>query len=359
MGGWLCPTDQDRVRALDMSGRVRRARSVAAGAVGLGLVALAPWLGWWTLALFGVALLNLLTLDWRISRSRRPERVIAGSLCIISIVLVAAVALTGGSQSVILFWLILPAAMVAARFRSRVVVVGGVLTAAEMLVVSVAVGGADLAADPRTLIAAIVLLIGIVALTTALVGAELQYRGESALDPLTGLLNRAGLKSRFAEVAEQARLVDKPVCLLACDLDNFKTVNDTHGHDRGDHVLRDAAYEMRKELRSFELFYRLGGEEFLGLLPGMDQAGGAEIAERLRYAVERAQPGGVKVTLSIGVAAASGPDLDYESLFRAADEALYRAKRTGRNCVTVAGAPNPPPVGATTARRTAPVAELA
>ena len=92
MGGWLCPTDQDRVRALDMSGRVRRARSVAAGAVGLGLVALAPWLGWWTLALFGVALLNLLTLDWRISRSRRPERVIAGSLCIISIVLVAAVA---------------------------------------------------------------------------------------------------------------------------------------------------------------------------------------------------------------------------------------------------------------------------
>jgi diguanylate cyclase (GGDEF)-like protein len=343
MAGWLCPTDQDRVRALDMSARVRRARSIAAGAVGLGLLASAPWTGWWTFALFGVAVLNLVTLDWRIARSQRPERVIAGSLLLISVVLAAAAALTGASQSPILFWLILPAAMTAARFRSRVVVAGGLLTGVEMVAVSLAADPARLVADPLTLIAALVLLVGLVAVTTALMGAELQYRGESVLDPLTGLLNRAGLETRFAEIAEQARLLGKTVCVLACDLDNFKAVNDTHGHDRGDQVLREATYEMRKELRSFELFYRLGGEEFLILLPGINQAGGAEIAERLREAVERVHPGGVSVTLSVGVSADQGASLDYETLFRAADDALYRAKRAGRNRVTVAGEPAPPP----------------
>ncbi|MDQ6810384.1 MAG: GGDEF domain-containing protein, partial [Actinomycetota bacterium] len=211
------------------------------------------------------------------------------------------------------------------------------------VIVSVAVNGAGLVADPRTLIGALVLLVGVVAVTTALMGAELHFRGESVLDPLTGLLNRAGLESRFAEVAEQARLLGKPVCLLACDLDNFKAINDTHGHDRGDQVLRDATYEMRKALRSFELFYRLGGEEFLVLLPGMDRAAGAEIAERLREAVERVGPGGVKVTLSVGVADGKGAGLDYQALFHAADDALYRAKRAGRNRVAVADEPTQPP----------------
>jgi diguanylate cyclase (GGDEF)-like protein len=179
---------------------------------------------------------------------------------------------------------------------------------------------------------ALTLLIAVVAVTTALSGAEMQYRKESVLDPLTGLLNRSGLESRFEEIREQARLLDKPVCLLTCDLDKFKRINDTYGHDRGDQVLRDATYEMRKALRSFELFYRLGGEEFVVLLPGMEAESGTEVAERLRAAVEGSEPAGVDITLSVGVAARPGAAIHYDELYRRADRALYAAKAAGRNC---------------------------
>ena len=111
------------------------------------------------------------------------------------------------------------------------------------------------------------------------------------LDPLTGLLNRASLDSRAAEIEQQARLTDSAVALVLLDLDRFKRVNDEYGHERGDAVLRDAAYEIRKSLRSFELVYRIGGEEFLLLLPGADLDAGLEIAERVRIAVAQARPG--------------------------------------------------------------------
>jgi diguanylate cyclase (GGDEF)-like protein len=341
MAGWLCPTERDRARVLDMTDRIKRARAVAAGAMGIGILATAPWSGWWTLLLFGVAVAFIVTLDWRMARTERPERAVATSLLAISVVLAVAAALTGGAHSPALAWLVVPAAMAAIRFRSRVVVAGAALTAFEMVVVSVAVDPAGFAADPRYLMVALGLLIAVVAVTSALSGAEMQYREESVLDPLTGLLNRSGLESRFEEVREQARLLDKPVCLLTCDLDKFKRINDTYGHDRGDQVLRDATYEMRKALRSFELFYRLGGEEFVVLLPGMDTEGGVAVAERLRAAVERAQPAGMEVTLSVGVAARTGEAIHYDDLYRRADRALYAAKAAGRNRVAVAGDPAP------------------
>jgi diguanylate cyclase (GGDEF)-like protein len=131
------------------------------------------------------------------------------------------------------------------------------------------------------------------------------------------------------------------VCVIVCDLDRFKEVNDAYGHDRGDKVLRDCTYEIRKALRSFELAYRVGGEEFVVLLPGLDVAQGAEVAARLREAIEGAHPGGLELTMSVGVAAAAGSQVSGEPLFRAADAALYRAKAAGRNRVEVT-----PPVDA-------------
>ena len=166
---------------------------------------------------------------------------------------------------------------------------------------------------------------------------ELQQRSEAVLDPLTGLLNRNTLELRFDELAQQAKLTGAPVCLIACDLDHFKQVNDRHGHDRGDTVLKDAAYLLRKSLRSFELVYRLGGEEFLIVLPGSSVAEGRAIAERVRVGLEDARPGGLAVTASFGVAAGSGGDAVFEPLFRAADSALYEAKRAGRNRVVATG----------------------
>ncbi len=123
--------------------------------------------------------------------------------------------------------------------------------------------------------------------------------------------------------------------MIVADLDHFKRVNDTHGHSVGDAVLRDVAYLLRKQLRAFDLAYRLGGEEFLILVPGSDVAHTAELAERLRVAVG-AEPvgGGVHVTMSIGVAASEHDHrFDYGSVFGDADKALYAAKRAGRNQV--------------------------
>jgi diguanylate cyclase (GGDEF)-like protein len=339
MAGWLCPTERDRARVLDNSERIRRARAIAAGAMGITILATIPWTGWWTILLFGIAVVTIGTLDWRMARTERPERAVALTLIVISLDLALGAALTGGPTSPVLAWLVVPAAMTAIRFRSRVVVVAAVLTACEMVAVSVAVDPAALAHDPRVLILSVSLLVAVVSVTSALAGAEMKYREESVLDPLTGLLNRSGLESRFAEVREQAILLDKSVCLIACDLDDFKRVNDTYGHDRGDDVLRDVTYEMRKALRSFELFYRLGGEEFVVLLPGMDVEGGVEVGERLRAAVEESRPGGVSITLSVGVATADGAAIEYDAVFQAADRAMYEAKAAGRNRVAAAGEP--------------------
>ena len=90
--------------------------------------------------------------------------------------------------------------------------------------------------------------------------------------------------------------------VIVLDLDGFKRVNDTYGHERGDAVLRDAAYEIRKSLRSFELVYRIGGEEFLVLLPGVDLAEAARDRGARAAAVELARPGDLDLTLSAGVA---------------------------------------------------------
>jgi diguanylate cyclase (GGDEF)-like protein len=188
------------------------------------------------------------------------------------------------------------------------------------------------------MIAVLALLAGVTSIVWALQAAELHHRGEAILDHLTGLLNRHALLPRFTEITLQAHLTQQPVCLVLVDLDRFKEVNDSRGHDRGDAVLQAVAYEMRKQLRSFELIYRLGGEEFLIVLPGVGLQMGEMLAERLREAIEEAQPAEVPVTISLGVSAATGKQVDYETLFGAADAALYEAKHAGRNRV-VAAAP--------------------
>jgi diguanylate cyclase (GGDEF)-like protein len=191
--------------------------------------------------------------------------------------------------------------------------------------------------DPTLLISALTLLVALTAIMAALMEGELEHRNRAVLDPLTGLLNRASLDSRVLEIEEQAHLTGGAVSVVILDLDGFKRVNDTYGHERGDAVLRDAAYQIRKSLRSFELLYRIGGEEFLVLLPGVDLPEALDIAERARHSVEEARPGDLDLTISAGVASDSGGDIRYDSLFREADAALLAAKRGGRNRVETAG----------------------
>jgi diguanylate cyclase (GGDEF)-like protein len=211
-----------------------------------------------------------------------------------------------------------------------------VLTIVLILIATVGVDPSAAVNNPVSLIATLALLAGVVSIVWALQAAELHHRDEAILDPLTGLLNRHALVPRFVELSHQARLTHQPVCLVLCDVDNFKAINDEHGHDCGDAVLRDIAYELRKRLRSFELVYRLGGEEFLMVLPGIDHNAGQIVAERLRAGIEEASPTGIHVTISLGLSAGSGEAVDYDLLFKAADNALYEAKRAGRNCVVAA-----------------------
>jgi diguanylate cyclase (GGDEF)-like protein len=214
-----------------------------------------------------------------------------------------------------------------------------VLTIAIILTTTVGVHPQWAIGNPVPLIATLALLAVVVSIVWALQAAELHHRDEAILDPLTGLLNRHALVPRFLEISHQARLTGQPVCLVLCDVDCFKAINDEYGHDRGDVVLRDIAYELRKQLRSFELVYRLGGEEFLIVLPGIGLQAGHEVAERLREAVERSRPTDIPITISLGVSAARGAQVNYDTIFKAADEALYEAKRAGRNRVIAAPEP--------------------
>jgi diguanylate cyclase (GGDEF)-like protein len=338
-GSWLCPTELDRSRVVDANERVRTIRRVGSLAVGLALVISAPWIGYWTLVLFALSALNFWHVDRTISASAHPERVSATAIVITMLLLSCGVILSGGPHSPALPWLVLPAGMAAARFRPQVVIAALVLTIALILISTFGVDPRAALHDPVPVIATLALLAGVISIVWALQAAELHHRDEAILDPLTGLLNRHALVPRFLEISHQARLTDQPVCMVLCDVDCFKEINDKHGHDRGDAALRDVAYELRKRLRSFELVYRLGGEEFLIVLPGIELSAAASTAERLRAAIDAARPTGIPITISLGVSAARGAQVDYDTLFKAADEALYEAKRAGRNRVVAAPAP--------------------
>jgi diguanylate cyclase (GGDEF)-like protein len=337
ISAWLCPTDQHRARAREAGGRVRTARTVAGVACGIALFAIVPFQGWWILALLALAAVTLGTLEARLRRSERPELIALQGMLVILVLIAVGVAFSGGEDSPALPWLILPVAIAAARFRPQVLVVGAAITAVVMFGVSVGVDAQAVVDDPTRLISALTLLVGITAIASALTEGELEHRDLAVLDPLTGLLNRSSLESRVVEIEQQARLTGGPVSVVLLDLDRFKQVNDTYGHERGDAVLLDVAYEIRKSLRSFELVYRIGGEEFLVLLPGVELTEATEIAERVRHSVAEGRPGDLDMTVSAGVAAGAGEEIRYDALFRAADVALLEAKRGGRDRVEVAG----------------------
>lgn len=165
--------------------------------------------------------------------------------------------------------------------------------------------------------------------------ADLQ--AHATRDVLTGLPNR-----RWFLAAAQDALADAaPVALLSLDIDHFKIVNDTYGHSAGDTVLRVLASVMNAVAGTSGAACRIGGEEFVVLLPGAETAGATDVAETLRAAIEergRAGHDGMPaVTISIGVAGvAAGQGTSVDALFERADAALYRAKREGRNRVAVA-----------------------
>ncbi len=321
---------------LENSPRVVRARLVAASVIGASAVAAIPTYGWWMLAVFGVTVLPIQTLEARMRRSPRPEYHAAFNILMTQACMAAAAALTGGPTSPLLFLIVIPTAFAGTRFRFRVTIVATVIPIVMLLIVTFGLNFHKTLAHSAGLLVAIDVIVGVSAACQALFGAEQHHRKSAILDPLTGLLNRQGLDRRFEELAEQARLMNARVSVLICDLDHFKAINDSHGHAAGDAVLRDVAYELRKQLRSFELIYRIGGEEFLVVLPGASALAARALAEKLCAAARSCSSDALSVTLSVGTATLRGHDVQFRRIFEAADRALYHAKRGGRDRVATA-----------------------
>ncbi len=158
-------------------------------------------------------------------------------------------------------------------------------------------------------------------------------------DALTSLFNRRYMESHLGTLVEQASLRGKPLAVLVLDIDYFKSINDTHGHDAGDDVLREFALRIKRSIRGIDLACRYGGEEFGIVMPETDMAVAAMVAERLRrrisaetFAIQNGARS-IPVTISIGIAALRGKDDSAATVLKRADQALYRAKRDGCNRV--------------------------
>lgn len=167
-----------------------------------------------------------------------------------------------------------------------------------------------------------------------------QLRLDSHNDPLTGLYNLRFFRNSLAELLAHARRHRQPLALLYMDIDYFKNINDTWGHDGGDRILTDVARMLKEHCRAADILSRNGGEEFSLLLPRCSATQAQAVAQRIREQIAGhdfyvAQAKAIHVTISIGVAAFPQHAADGQQLLQYADSALYDAKRVGRNAVCV------------------------
>jgi two-component system cell cycle response regulator len=174
---------------------------------------------------------------------------------------------------------------------------------------------------------------------------NVQHSIEAAItDGLTGLHNRRYMESHLETLAEQAGQRSKPLALMMLDIDFFKSINDSYGHDAGDDVLREFAVRVRKSIRGIDLACRYGGEEFVIVMPETDMHVAGMVAERLRrsiagepFSIDKGSKR-IEVTISIGLSTLEKKGEPIVDVLKRADVALYRAKHDGRNRVVAAAA---------------------
>jgi diguanylate cyclase (GGDEF)-like protein/hemerythrin-like metal-binding protein len=177
--------------------------------------------------------------------------------------------------------------------------------------------------------------------TLELALANQQLEEIAMTDVLTGLPNRRHAMRRLSLAWEEAAEQGAPLCCMMVDADNFKPVNDSYGHDAGDEVLRQVARHMRYAVRTDDIVCRLGGDEFFVICPQTPLAGALQLAEKMRAEVAglriKVGSGEWQGSISIGVAERKHGMQSSDDLLKAADQAVYEAKRKGRNCVATAG----------------------
>jgi diguanylate cyclase (GGDEF)-like protein len=163
------------------------------------------------------------------------------------------------------------------------------------------------------------------------------YAHAAAVDPVTGVFNRRYFQVRLDEELQRSHRHQIPLALAMIDVDDFKRVNDSHGHLAGDTILRDVGEILRRSVRVFDVCARFGGEEFVIIMPGSSSENALRIAERIRERIETYRPAErvlatTRVTVSVGLAVSS-PEATVSQLLERADQALYAAKRAGKNCI--------------------------
>ena len=179
----------------------------------------------------------------------------------------------------------------------------------------------------------------IAVLAIAMAGLQTLRRSQAemarliVLDPLTNVLNARAFADRLGQELERNRRYPRPLALMYMDLDNFKVINDTHGHQTGDAVLRLVADAMRTSVRTADVVGRLGGDEFAVLMPETDPQLADAAAKRLVASLRNVFKGTPNVTASIGVVSCTATDASTDDLLRRADQAMYDAKKTGKDRV--------------------------
>lgn len=329
---WLVPEHSDRERMLDMDRRLQPVRVAAFAVLGVVLLISGSKIGYWTLVPLLVAGALFAVADRVIERVERPEYWILGAWVGSQVVIALSVVLAGDTGFPSFAWFAIPVVTLSTRFSLRGVILGVAITLGLMMAVAFGAYGDLVAANPLELLMPVGMILAMAILSTAIMRSDVEHRGRSVVDPLTGMLNRAALETRVDELCQQSEITGEPIALIVLDVDRFKDINDSVGHAVGDRVLQDIAYLIRKQLRAYDLAYRLGGEEFVVLLPGSEREEGLRMAERIRRAMAAGRVGGVEVTVSCGVSAsAPGSRFDYAAAFADADSAMYEAKRLGRN----------------------------
>jgi diguanylate cyclase (GGDEF)-like protein len=334
---WICRNEFERARFMDLHSRLLRANNAILLVLIAAIVTALPFVSGRLGVIPAAAGMVLFSAIQRKARDfARPELWVFGALLGAEALIVLAISAHAGAATPAMAMLCWPVAGLAGRFPNRASRIG---TGYALVLVSAVILIEDrevVMHDPLALSLLLVAILSVHTVSTVLRDSDVEHRGAAILDPLTGMLNRSALVNRTSEIEDQSRLTGEPVAVILLDLDRFKLVNDTRGHATGDTVLREVAYRLRKELRAYDLVYRLGGEEFVVLLLGGTPAAACATAEQLRAAVAAEPIVGLELTVSVGLAASPrGTAFVWDDVFNRADAALYRAKAEGRDRVTV------------------------
>jgi diguanylate cyclase (GGDEF)-like protein len=338
IGRFLCREEAERRRITDVGRELRPgvpflvAGFLIAGVAGVGAYGWAPLVP-------PVVAIAVYAVTWSLNMPRRarPEYAYAAAFVFAELMLALAIVVGRAPRTPFLILLAMPVLFVAVLFPRRAVVAAAAFAAVLMLVVALTVGWPEVSRVPAVAYTPVFVVISLVFTALALRDLDDASRRSAFIDELTRALNRSALSSRLAEITHQAAETGKPVALVVGDIDHFKLVNDEHGHVTGDLVLREVVRRLSDCVGAFDPVYRLGGEEFLVLLPGLHMAAAEEVGLAMWQAVRESPIEGVRVTMSFGVASTGADEaFDFDALFTRADRALYQAKQGGRDWVRAA-----------------------